>query len=210
MACLGGLGQMITLRFGFMISFSWYLCWKPKSILFLFFSLFLKNNFSPATWESGNAFLSGAWGLRFKSRASQIKHIVAIGSPPLRHILKRSCVACRHNDAETGPANSLHASAWCSEYNKRSNYWRNYLIFLFFFHCHGPFVFVLTTFFHKYCLLSLQRQVFPLFQDGCSARELVKDFYSLVLLALSSLLKLEEIELGAVHKRRPHLGGERG
>ena len=48
---------------------------------------------APASWSSGNAFVSGAGGLRFKSRAGQIGHSVAKGSPPLRHFFKRSCVA---------------------------------------------------------------------------------------------------------------------
>ena len=47
----------------------------------------------PASWSSGNAFVSGAGGLRFKSRAGQIGHSVANGSPPLRHFFERSCVA---------------------------------------------------------------------------------------------------------------------
>ena len=47
----------------------------------------------PASWSSGNAFVSGAGGLRFKSRANQIGHSVANGSPPLRHFFERSCVA---------------------------------------------------------------------------------------------------------------------
>ena len=47
----------------------------------------------PATWSSGNAFVSGAGGLRFKSRAGQIGHSVANGSPPLQHFFERSCVA---------------------------------------------------------------------------------------------------------------------
>ena len=41
---------------------------------------------APAGWLSGNAFVSGAGGLRFKSLADQIGHSVASGSPPLRHI----------------------------------------------------------------------------------------------------------------------------
>ena len=44
-------------------------------------------------WSSGNAFVSGAGGLRFKSQAGQIGHSVANGSPPLRHFFERSCVA---------------------------------------------------------------------------------------------------------------------
>ena len=41
----------------------------------------------------------------------QIGHSVANGSPPMRHFFEKSCVACRHNNAEMGLANSLHASA---------------------------------------------------------------------------------------------------
>ena len=44
-------------------------------------------------WLSGNAFVSGAEGLRFKSLAGQIGHSVANGSPPLRHFFERSYVA---------------------------------------------------------------------------------------------------------------------
>ena len=51
------------------------------------------NFFLPASWSSGNAFVSGAGGLRFKSQAGQIGHSIANGSPPLRHFFKRSCVA---------------------------------------------------------------------------------------------------------------------
>ena len=45
------------------------------------------------SWSSGNAFISGAGGLRFKSRTGQIGHSVANGSPPLRHFFEWSCVA---------------------------------------------------------------------------------------------------------------------
>ena len=48
---------------------------------------------SPASWSSGNAFVSGAGGPRFKFRAGQIGHSVANGSPSLRHFFERSCVA---------------------------------------------------------------------------------------------------------------------
>ena len=63
------------------------------------------------SWSSGNKFVFGAGGLRFKSRAGQIEHSVANGSPPLRHFFQKSCVGVLpgHNDAEMGPANSLHA-----------------------------------------------------------------------------------------------------
>ena len=37
------------------------------------------------------------------------------GSPPLQYFSGRSCVACRRNDAEMGPANSLHAPTLYSE-----------------------------------------------------------------------------------------------
>ena len=47
----------------------------------------------PASWSSGNAFVSGAGGQRFESRAGQIRHSVANGSPPLQHFFERSCVA---------------------------------------------------------------------------------------------------------------------
>ena len=76
----------------------------------------------PASWSSGNAFVSGVWGLRFKSRAGQIGHSVANSSPPLRHFLEWSCVAHRRNDAEMSPANSLHTLAYYSEYNERFNF----------------------------------------------------------------------------------------
>ena len=68
-------------------------------------------NTYPASWSSGNAFVSGAGGLRFKSRAGQIAHSVANGSPPLPYFFDWSCGARRRNDAEMGPANFLHASA---------------------------------------------------------------------------------------------------
>ena len=46
-----------------------------------------------ASWSSGNAFVSGAGGLRFKSRAGKIGQSVVNGSPPLRHFFEKSCVA---------------------------------------------------------------------------------------------------------------------
>ena len=59
-----------------------------------FFSVMSRtvSTFSPVNWSSGNAFVAGAGGLRFKSRAGQIGHNVANGSPPLRHFFERSCV----------------------------------------------------------------------------------------------------------------------
>ena len=78
-----------------------------------------------ASWSSGNAFVSGAGGLRFKSRAGQIGHSVA---KRLATTVAFFGVAHRRNDAEMGPANSLHASAYYSEYNERKK--RTVVIFL--------------------------------------------------------------------------------
>ena len=78
--------------------------------------------YRPASWSSGNAFVSGAGGRRFKSRAGQFEHSVANGSPPLQHFFEKSCVARRRNDAEMDPANSLHASAYYREYNERFDF----------------------------------------------------------------------------------------
>ena len=58
-----------------------------------------------------NAFVFGAGGLRFKSRAGQIEHNAANGSPPLRHFFKKSCVSRKGNDTWMGIANSLDAMA---------------------------------------------------------------------------------------------------
>ena len=57
---------------------------------------------SSPSWSSGNAFVSGAGGLRFKSRAGQIGHSVANGSPPLRLFFEWSCVA-RAQQRGNGP-----------------------------------------------------------------------------------------------------------
>ena len=46
-----------------------------------------------ACWSSGNAFVFGAGGRRFKSRAGQIERSVATGSPSLRHFSERNCFA---------------------------------------------------------------------------------------------------------------------
>ena len=58
-------------------------------VIFFFFLSFS----APASWSSGNAFVSGAGGLKCKFRAGQIGRSVANGSPPLRHFFERSCVA---------------------------------------------------------------------------------------------------------------------
>ena len=74
----------------------------------------------PASWSSGNAFVSGAVGLKFRSRARQIGTVL----PTARHrcnISSNGAELPKRNDAEMGPANSLHASAYYSEYNERFN-----------------------------------------------------------------------------------------
>ena len=43
--------------------------------------------------SSGNAYVSGAGGLRFKSRAGQIEHSVANALPPQQHFFESTCVA---------------------------------------------------------------------------------------------------------------------
>ena len=50
---------------------------------------------SLASWLRGKAFISGAGGLRFKSRAGQIEHSVVNGSPLLRHFFERGFFASR-------------------------------------------------------------------------------------------------------------------
>ena len=58
-----------------------------------------------SSWSSGNAFVSGAGGLRFKSDAVL---------PTARHrcnISSKGAVLSGRNDAEMGPANSLQALA---------------------------------------------------------------------------------------------------
>ena len=51
----------------------------------------------PASWSSGNVFVAGAVGRRFKSQAGQIGHSVANGSPPLQNFFVKSCVALEQN-----------------------------------------------------------------------------------------------------------------
>ena len=70
-----------------------------------------------ASWMSGKAFVSGAVGPKFKSRADRIEHSVANGLPPLRHFLKRRCVS--GDDAEMGPKNSSHAWTQYRGYNEK-------------------------------------------------------------------------------------------
>ena len=44
-------------------------------------------------WSSGNVSVYETRGLRLKPRTGQIGHSVANGSPPLRYLFERSCVA---------------------------------------------------------------------------------------------------------------------
>ena len=69
---------------------------KPASFSHTFKFLILSTSQRyqlPTSWSSGNAFVSGAEGLRFKSQAGQIGLSVANGLPPLRQFFKWSCVA---------------------------------------------------------------------------------------------------------------------
>ena len=70
------------------------------------------------SWSSDSEFVCGAEGLRFKSRAGQIRHSVADGSPLLQHFIGKSSLARTRNDAEMGLANSLLASAWYGKHNE--------------------------------------------------------------------------------------------
>ena len=65
---------------------------RAKIAIFLFLRNVTAASILKQTKSSGNAFVSGAGGLRFKSQAGQIGHSVANGSPPLRHFFERSCV----------------------------------------------------------------------------------------------------------------------
>ena len=63
------------------------------------------------SWSSSNAFVFGAEGQKFKSRAVQIGHSVVNSLPPQRSFSSKEAVLPGSNDAESGPANLLHASA---------------------------------------------------------------------------------------------------
>ena len=58
---------------------------------------------APASWSSGNTFVSGVEG-----RGSNLG---VVKSEPLRYFFKKSFVVYRRNDTQMGSANSLHASA---------------------------------------------------------------------------------------------------
>ena len=68
-------------------------------------------------------FVSGTGGLRFKSRAGQIGLTVVL--PTARHrcnISPKGALLPGRNDAEMRSVNSLHASAYYSEYNERFDF----------------------------------------------------------------------------------------
>ena len=69
----------------------------------------------PARWSSGNAFVSGPGGRG--SNLGPVKSDTVL--PTARHrcnISSKGAVLPGRNDAEMGPANSLHASAYYSKY----------------------------------------------------------------------------------------------
>ena len=70
---------------------------------------------APARWLNGNVLGSGTGGLRLKSRAGQIGHSVANGSPGLRYFFKRSCVARRRNGVEMDLANLCNTTSIMNE-----------------------------------------------------------------------------------------------
>ena len=66
----------------------------------------------PAGLSSGNAFVSAAGDLRFKSWAGQTHNGVSTDSLPLQYFFKKSWVAKRRNDEEMGfYVNSLNGLA---------------------------------------------------------------------------------------------------
>ena len=65
--------------------------------------------------------VSGAGGLRFKSRASQIKYSVATARRRC-DISSKGAVLLKRSDAEMGLANTLHASAQYNEYHERFDF----------------------------------------------------------------------------------------
>ena len=56
---------------------------SPNLVYGLMFTKTFHKNWFRAVWSRGNEFVSGTGGLRFISRADQIDHSVANGSPPL-------------------------------------------------------------------------------------------------------------------------------
>ena len=71
------------------------------------------------SWSSGKAFVSGAEGLRFKSKADQIEHNVANGLPPLQNFFEGVVLPTNAMTQKWGLANLLHASAKYIENDER-------------------------------------------------------------------------------------------
>ena len=90
----------------------------PSPLLVLLKNMLCVKSSLPASKSNCNAFVSGAGGLRLKSRASQIGHSVANGSPRLRHFFKRSYVARAqwHGD---GPRQLVTRFGVLQQYNER-------------------------------------------------------------------------------------------
>ena len=72
-------------------------------------------------WSSGNAFVFGAGGLRFKSWAGQIGHKMLPTAHRCCDISSKGAMLPGCNDVEMGPTNSLHVSAYYSKNNERFN-----------------------------------------------------------------------------------------
>ena len=72
----------------------------------------------PASRSSSDAFVFGAGGLRFKSRASQIGSCVANCSPPLQHFFESNCVAQLQKRGD-GPRKLVTRFGVNSEYNEK-------------------------------------------------------------------------------------------
>ena len=72
-----------------------YCYWAMQNVAVVinFEALKLNRIWTVSCWSRGNAFVSGAGGLRFKSRAGQIGQSAANGSPTLQHFFERSCAA---------------------------------------------------------------------------------------------------------------------
>ena len=64
-----------------------------------------------AGWRSGNDIASGVGSLGFDSRAGQIRHRVANGSPPLQCFFEVQSYVAQALSCGDRPCNSLHARA---------------------------------------------------------------------------------------------------
>ena len=95
----------------------------PLSLVFYaFLNKFWKwTSLIPASWSSGNVFVSGAGSMRFQSQASQIGHSASNGLPPLRHFFERSCVA-RAQWRGDGPCKLAIRFGLIHEYDERFDF----------------------------------------------------------------------------------------